>query len=103
MEKYIMALDQGTTSSRAIIFNQDGAIVHIAQEEFTQYFPKPGWVEHDASEIWGSILSVIAQAFSNRLAATEWQSPRQICFLLAHIPLSHLIPMRWLSTNHFLI
>ena len=65
MEKYIMALDQGTTSSRAIIFNQDGAIVHIAQEEFTQYFPKPGWVEHDASEIWGSILSVIAQALSN--------------------------------------
>ena len=59
-----MALDQGTTSSRAIIFDKDGNIVHIAQKEFTQHFPKPGWVEHDASEIWGSILSVIAQALS---------------------------------------
>jgi len=59
-----MALDQGTTSSRAIIFNKDGNIVHIAQKEFTQHFPKPGWVEHDASEIWGSVLSVIAQALS---------------------------------------
>ncbi|GGH87486.1 glycerol kinase [Pullulanibacillus pueri] len=64
-EKYIMALDQGTTSSRAILFNSKGEIVHVAQKEFTQYFPKPGWVEHDASEIWGSILSVIAQALSN--------------------------------------
>jgi len=59
-----MALDQGTTSSRAIIFDKDGNIVHIAQKEFTQHFPKPGWVEHDASEIWGSVLSVIAQALS---------------------------------------
>ncbi|MFS0783022.1 glycerol kinase GlpK [Bacillus sp. 1P06AnD] len=64
MEKYIMSLDQGTTSSRAIIFNKDGEIVHIAQKEFKQYFPKPGWVEHNASEIWGSILSVIASALS---------------------------------------
>ncbi|WP_027724338.1 glycerol kinase GlpK [Tuberibacillus calidus] len=64
MEKFIMALDQGTTSSRAIIFDKDGNIVHIAQKEFTQHFPKPGWVEHDASEIWGSVLSVIAQALS---------------------------------------
>lgn len=60
MEKYILSLDQGTTSSRAIIFNQDGEIVHIAQKEFTQFFPKPGWVEHNANEIWGSVLSVIA-------------------------------------------
>ncbi|MGV3489386.1 MAG: glycerol kinase GlpK [Tuberibacillus sp.] len=65
MDKYIMALDQGTTSSRAIIFNQNGDVVHIAQKEFTQHFPKPGWVEHNASEIWGSILAVIAQALSN--------------------------------------
>ncbi|GGE49747.1 glycerol kinase [Pullulanibacillus camelliae] len=63
-EKFIMALDQGTTSSRAIIFNHEGEIVHIAQKEFTQHFPHPGWVEHDASEIWGSILAVIAQALS---------------------------------------
>ncbi|MFL6517772.1 MAG: glycerol kinase GlpK, partial [Bacillus sp. (in: firmicutes)] len=60
MEKYIMALDQGTTSSRAILFNKNGEIVHSAQKEFTQYFPKPGWVEHNANEIWGSVLAVIA-------------------------------------------
>lgn len=61
MEKsYMLALDQGTTSSRAILLNKSGEIVHIAQKEFTQYFPKPGWVEHNANEIWGSILAVIA-------------------------------------------
>ncbi|MGN1386533.1 MAG: glycerol kinase GlpK [Bacillus sp. (in: firmicutes)] len=60
MEKYILALDQGTTSSRAMIFNKKGDIVHVAQREFTQIFPQPGWVEHDANEIWGSILAVIA-------------------------------------------
>lgn len=60
MEKYILSLDQGTTSSRAIIFNKKGEVVHTAQKEFTQIFPKPGWVEHNANEIWGSILSVIA-------------------------------------------
>jgi len=56
--KYILALDQGTTSSRAILFNHDGGIVSIAQKEFRQIFPKPGWVEHDADEIWSSQLSV---------------------------------------------
>ncbi|SFA46931.1 glycerol kinase [Parageobacillus thermantarcticus] len=64
MEKYILSLDQGTTSSRAILFNQKGEIVHISQREFTQYFPKPGWVEHNANEIWGSILAVIATVLS---------------------------------------
>ncbi|MFD2212487.1 glycerol kinase GlpK [Metabacillus endolithicus] len=64
MEKYILSLDQGTTSSRAILFNKQGEILHISQKEFTQHFPKPGWVEHDANEIWGSILSVIAQLLS---------------------------------------
>ncbi|PLT33095.1 glycerol kinase GlpK [Bacillus sp. V5-8f] len=64
MEKYILSLDQGTTSSRAIIFDKNGEIVHIAQKEFTQHFPKPGWVEHNANEIWGSILSVIAGVLS---------------------------------------
>ncbi|MBP3892100.1 MAG: glycerol kinase GlpK [Solobacterium sp.] len=60
MEQYIMAIDQGTTSTRAILFNHDHEIVKIAQKEFTQIFPKPGWVEHDANEIWLSVLSVIA-------------------------------------------
>ena len=54
MQKYIMALDQGTTSSRAIIFNHEGEIVKVAQNEFAQYYPNPGWVEHDAMEIWGT-------------------------------------------------
>ncbi|MFJ7680457.1 glycerol kinase GlpK [Peribacillus butanolivorans] len=64
METYILSLDQGTTSSRAILFNKKGEVLHIAQKEFTQYFPNPGWVEHNANEIWGSILSVIASCLS---------------------------------------
>lgn len=65
MEKeFILSLDQGTTSSRAILFNKKGEIVHISQKEFTQIFPKPGWVEHNPNEIWGSILSVIASLLS---------------------------------------
>lgn len=64
-KRYILALDQGTTSSRAIIFDHDGKIVTVAQREFNQYFPKPGWVEHNANEIWGSILAVMAEAFGS--------------------------------------
>lgn len=64
MGKYILSIDQGTTSSRAILFDKNGNIVHSAQKEFTQYFPKPGWVEHDAQEIWGSVLSVIASVLT---------------------------------------
>jgi len=62
MEKYIMSIDQGTTSSRVIIFNHDAKIVSSAQKEFQQYFPKPGWVEHDANEIWLSVLSCMMQS-----------------------------------------
>ncbi len=65
-EKYIMALDQGTTSSRAILFDKSGKIFHTAQQEFTQYFPKSGWVEHNADEIWSSILAVIAGVLSEK-------------------------------------
>ena len=54
MGEYMLAIDQGTTSSRAILFNKNGELVHSAQKEFIQHFPKPGWVEHDANEIWGS-------------------------------------------------
>lgn len=64
-KRYILALDQGTTSSRAIIFDHDGKIVTVAQREFKQYFPKPGWVEHNANEIWGSVLAVMAEAFGS--------------------------------------
>ena len=56
MAKYIMALDAGTTSNRCILFNRSGEMCSVAQKEFTQYFPKPGWVEHDADEIWSTIL-----------------------------------------------
>ncbi|MGI8315541.1 glycerol kinase GlpK [Halobacillus mangrovi] len=59
-EKYILSIDQGTTSSRAILFNHDGEIVETGQKEFEQHFPKPGWVEHDANEIWTSVLACIA-------------------------------------------
>ena len=64
MSKYILALDQGTSSSRAIVFDHDGNICSTAQQEFTQYFPQPGWVEHDPMEIWASEAAVIAEAIS---------------------------------------
>lgn len=64
MPHYILAFDQGTTSSRAIVFNKEGAIVSIAQKEFTQLFPQPGWVEHDPNEIWSTQLGVAAEAVS---------------------------------------
>ncbi len=71
MEKYIMAIDQGTTSSRAILFDHDAKIVASAQKEFTQYFRNPGWVEHDANEIWLSVLAVMAQCMQKSGLAPE--------------------------------
>lgn len=62
-EMFILALDQGTTSSRAILFDKQGNIRGTSQREFNQYFPQPGWVEHDANEIWGSVLAVMADLF----------------------------------------
>lgn len=59
--KYVLAIDQGTTSSRAIIFDRKGNIIAVAQQEFTQYFPQPGWVEHDAEEIWQSVQQVVRE------------------------------------------
>ena len=64
MGKYIMALDAGTTSNRCILFNEKGERCSVAQREFTQYFPKPGWVEHDADEIWASMLGVAVEAMT---------------------------------------
>ncbi len=68
MAKYIMALDGGTTSNRCILFNEKGQICSMSQREFTQYFPKPGWVEHDADEIWASMLGVAVEAM-NKIGA----------------------------------
>lgn len=64
MTKYILALDQGTTSSRAIVFSNEGKIVSVAQKEFTQIYPKAGWVEHDPMEIWGTQIGVAQEALS---------------------------------------
>ena len=64
MSKYVMALDAGTTSNRCILFNKKGEICSVTQREFTQYFPKPGWVEHDADEIWASMLGVAVEAMN---------------------------------------
>lgn len=70
--KFIMALDQGTTSSRAILFDEDGKIFHTSQQEFKQYFPQSGWVEHDPEQIWSSILSVIVGVLSEKnISATQ--------------------------------
>ena len=65
MAKYIMALDAGTTSNRCCLFNEAGEVCSMAQKEFTQYFPQPGWVEHDANEIWSTQLEVARQAMEN--------------------------------------
>ena len=65
MAKYVMALDAGTTSNRCILFNEKGEMCSVAQKEFTQFFPKPGWVEHDAEEIWSTQLEVAQEAMKN--------------------------------------
>jgi glycerol kinase len=71
MEKYILALDQGTTSSRAIIFDKKGSIISVAQKEFTQYFPKPGWVEHDPNEIWSTQNGVTVEVIAKKGLTAE--------------------------------
>jgi glycerol kinase len=72
MSKYVLALDQGTTSSRAILFDKNGNAVASAQKEFKQYFPKPGWVEHDPMEIWNSQLEVARQVLNeNKVSAKD--------------------------------
>ncbi|AKG73340.1 glycerol kinase GlpK [Salinicoccus halodurans] len=71
MEKYIMSIDQGTTSSRAILFDKDSNIVADSQREFKQYFPQSGWVEHNANEIWSSVLAVIAGALTENDISAE--------------------------------
>ena len=71
MKKYVMALDQGTTSSRCILFDKKGNICSVAQKEFEQIYPKPGWVEHDPMEIWASQLSVATEAISKIGASAD--------------------------------
>ena len=64
MGKFILSLDQGTTSSRAIVFDRNGLPVAVSQKEFTQFYPKPGWVEHDAEEIWSTQVGVAHEAIT---------------------------------------
>lgn len=71
MAQYIMALDAGTTSNRCILFNKKGEMCSVAQREFTQYFPQPGWVEHDADEIWASQIGVAVEAMNKIGASAE--------------------------------
>ena len=71
MAQYMMALDAGTTSNRCILFNKEGEMCSVAQREFTQYFPQPGWVEHDADEIWASMLGVAVEAMNKIGASAE--------------------------------
>ena len=71
MAKYVMALDSGTTSNRCILFDESGRIRSVAQKEFIQHFPKPGWVEHDAGEIWSTQLSVAREAMNQVEATAE--------------------------------
>lgn len=71
MKNYLLSFDQGTTSSRAIVFNRDGAIVSVAQKEFTQIYPQPGWVEHNATEIWSTQVAVAAEAILNAKLSAE--------------------------------
>ncbi|HEU5141096.1 MAG TPA: glycerol kinase GlpK [Bacillales bacterium] len=75
-KKYVLSIDQGTTSSRAMLFGHDGKIAGVAQKEFRQYFPKAGWVEHDAQEIWSSVMAVIAEVLSQTNT-----SPKEIAAL----------------------
>ena len=65
MGEFIMALDAGTTSNRCILFDKQGKIAAVAQKEFRQFFPNPGWVEHDANEIWSTMLGVAVQAMQS--------------------------------------
>ena len=79
--KYVLAIDQGTTSSRAILFSHQGNIITLAQKTFQQYFPKPGWVEHDANEIWSNQLGVAVEAMQKageELKMEIWIQKKQI-------------------------
>src|ERR1700722_18454108 len=71
VQPYILSLDQGTTSSRAILFDHAGQIVQVAQKEFSQHYPQPGWVEHDAEEIWSSQYGVLAEVLAKSNCTTR--------------------------------
>src|ERR1700755_1291254 len=97
---YILALDQGTTSSRAIVFDHDGAIKAVAQKEFTQIFPRAGWVEHDPQEIWASQIGVAVEALGRAglkprdlvaLGITNQREPAIVWDRVTGVPIHHAI------------
>ena len=110
MPKYVMALDAGTTSNRCILFNERGEMCSVAQKEFTQYFPRPGWVEHDASEIWQTQLSVAREAMqkigatAGDIAAIGITNQRETVIVwdrLTGQPISHAIVWQCRRTADF--
>ena len=110
MAKYVMALDAGTTSNRCILFNQKGEMCSVAQREFTQYFPQPGWVEHDADEIWASMLGVAVEAMSkigasaNEIAAIGITNQRETAIVWdknTGVPVYHAIVWQCRRTSEY--
>lgn len=110
MGKYIMALDAGTTSNRCILFNEKGEMCSVAQKEFTQYFPKPGWVEHDADEIWSTQLEVAKEAMANvgataaDIAAIGITNQRETAIIWdkdTGVPISHAIVWQCRRTSEY--
>jgi glycerol kinase len=107
---HILALDQGTTSSRAILFDHDGGIVSAAQKEFEQIFPRPGWVEHDPMEIWSSQLGVATEALSRvgltardvaAIGITNQRAPTVVCERATGRPIPTAIVWQYRSTSGF--
>ena len=110
MGKYIMALDAGTTSNRCILFNERGERLSVAQREFTQYFPKPGWVEHDADEIWASMLGVAVEAMTkigadaSKIAAIGITNQRETAIVWdknTGVPVYHAIVWQCRRTSEY--
>ena len=110
MAKYIMALDAGTTSNRCILFNEKGEMCSVAQREFTQYFPKPGWVEHDADEIWATMLGVAVEAMTkigadaSKIAAIGITNQRETAIVWdknTGVPVYHAIVWQCRRTSEY--
>ena len=110
MAKYVMALDAGTTSNRCILFNEKGEMCSVAQREFTQYFPKPGWVEHDADEIWASMLGVAVEAMTkigadaSKIAAIGITNQRETAIVWdknTGVPVYHAIVWQCRRTSEY--
>lgn len=108
-ESYVLAIDQGTTSTRAILFNRRGEVVHQAQQDITQHFPQPGWVEHDANEIWASVQAVLAAVLTeshtrpDQVAAIGITNQRETTVIwdkATGLPIHHALVWQSRQTSH---